>query len=178
MTCIVALKENGKIYFGADKALSDAYTMRKISYNKIFKKGKYILGYTGSPRLGQLLEHVIELPEPPKSGANLHFIVSSFIESVRKGLKEYGFSEVDNNKEKGGIFIIGIDGEIFKVYNDFQVSTYENNVICCGSGEDYAEATMEALKDIFPPKERIAKAIEIAGKFITTVTQDCIILEA
>jgi ATP-dependent protease HslVU (ClpYQ) peptidase subunit len=177
MTCIVALKENGKIYFGADKALSDTYTIRKMSSNKIFKKGKYILGYTGSPRLGQLLEHVIELPEPPKSGADLHFIVSSLIESVRKGLKEYGFSEVENNKESGGLFIMGVDDEIFKVYSDFQVSTYENNVGCCGSGEDYAEATMEALKDILPPKERIARAIEIAGKFVTTVTQDCVILE-
>jgi ATP-dependent protease HslVU (ClpYQ) peptidase subunit len=177
MTCIVALKENGKIYFGADKALSDSYTMRRMSYNKIFKKGKYIIGYTGSPRMGQLLEHSIELPDPPEGGIDLHFMISLFIESVRKGFKEYGFSEIENNKEKGGTFIIGVDGEIFKVYSDFQVSTFENNFVCCGSGDDFAEAVMEVMKDILPPKERIAKAIEIAGKFVMSVTQDCVILE-
>jgi len=177
MTCIVGLMENGKVYIGADKSSSCGGVIRKTALNKVFKKGSYIIGYTTSFRMGQLLEHVIELPEPPEAGADLHFMVSSFVEKIRKDFKGYGFSTVDNNEETGGTFLVGVNRKIFKINSDYQVGLYEDNFACCGSGEEYAEAVMEALKDIVSPKERIAKAIKIAGKFVMSVTQDCVILE-
>jgi ATP-dependent protease HslVU (ClpYQ) peptidase subunit len=175
MTCIVGLKENGNVWIGADKASVSGYLMQSTKLDKVFKKGEYVIGYTTSFRMGQLLQYVISLPEPPEK-IDVGFMVLEFVEAIRKGFKEYGYSKINNNEEFGGTFIIGVKDQLFEIDDDYQVNYSNDNYLSCGSGCYYALAAMEALKNL-PPEKRITESIRIAGKFSTSVLPECAIIK-
>ena len=162
MTCIVGLKHNRNIIIGADSAGSNNGFISDSGIEKIFSKNDYLIAYTTSFRMGQLLHHKIQLPTPPKT-LTIEFMVNVFVESIRTGFKDYGFSEVNNNVETGGNFIVGVMGHLFEIYNDYQVNEVDD-FVCCGSGMYYAYGAMEALKDE-SPVTRIKNSIKIAEKY-------------
>jgi ATP-dependent protease HslVU (ClpYQ) peptidase subunit len=175
MTCIIGLKENDNVWIGADKSSVSGYLMQSTKLDKVFRKGEYVIGYTSSFRMGQLLQYVINLPEPPEK-VDVGFMVLEFVETIRKGFKEYGYSTIDNNEESGGTFIVGVKNQLFEVDNDYQVNYSDNNYLACGAGVYYALASMEALKGLAPEK-RIAESMRIAGKFSTSVLPEHTIIK-
>jgi len=170
MTCIIGLVENGEVYIGADGASSNGHFIENARIEKVFRNGKYVIAYTSSFRMGQLLQYCISLPDPPEK-VTLKFMVEEFIEIVRDEFKKYGYSKVESNEETGGTFIVGVNNSLFHVYNDYQVGHYQDGFTVDGSGRYFAVGAMEALKD-FDPEPRIARSIEIAGKFCTTVLSE------
>jgi ATP-dependent protease HslVU (ClpYQ) peptidase subunit len=176
MTCVVGVKENNNVWIGADKSSVAGYLMRSTNIDKVFRKGEYVIGYTTSFRMGQLLQHVINLPEPPEK-IDVGFMVLEFVENIRKGFKEYGYSKIDNNEETGGTFIVGVKNQLFQIDDDYQVNYSDDNYLSCGAGVYYALSSMEALKSVLPPEERIKESIRIAGKFCTSVLPECKIIK-
>jgi len=57
MSCVIGLVDNeGQIWMGSDNfATTDKGEIRPIKVQKIFRNGKYLFGYTGSVRGGQIL---------------------------------------------------------------------------------------------------------------------------
>lgn len=175
MTCIIGLIDNDGVWVGADKSSVSGYTINSTRLAKVFRKQDYVIAYTSSFRMGQLLQHMIELPSPPEE-INVDFMVREFIEPIRKAFKDYGYSVIENNSETGGSFIVGVKNSLFHVCADYQVNQYNDDFICDGCGRDYALAAMEALS-WHEPETRIRKSIEITAKFCTNVLQDCNILK-
>lgn len=55
MTCVVGLVDKGTVYIGVDSAAVQGWTRRKSRVAKVFHRGPFLIGYTTSFRMGQLL---------------------------------------------------------------------------------------------------------------------------
>ena len=64
MTCIVAIKHDNEIWMGGDSAAFRDDERTNRADEKVFKNGDFLLGYSGSFRVGQLIRYAFN---PPKS---------------------------------------------------------------------------------------------------------------
>jgi hypothetical protein len=55
MTCIVGLRQGGKVFIGGDSAGISGWDVTVRADPKVFLSGPYAMGFTSSFRLGQLL---------------------------------------------------------------------------------------------------------------------------
>lgn len=165
MTCIVGISNGTTVFLGGDSASVGGLDISRTLHPKVFKNGPYIMGYTSSFRMGQLLEFG-SLPNPSKQDcANLYrFMVTKFVPAIRKIFKEGGYLKVENDVEEGGTFLVGLKGELFVVDEDFQVQQKPEHFYACGCGESYALGAMFAANDV-PPRERLRIALEAAESY-------------
>jgi ATP-dependent protease HslVU (ClpYQ) peptidase subunit len=177
MTCIVGLEENGRVYIGADSAAVAGFQVRASRTPKVFRKGEYTIAYTSSFRMGQILAHQVDYPLVPEGGASEEFMVTEFCESVRKALKESGYSSIENNVESGGSFLVGVRGKLYHVDSDFQVNHYIDGIAADGCGREYALGAIRALSRVEPLK-RMYKALEISSYFSGGVIAPFKVMEA
>ncbi|MBZ4407107.1 hypothetical protein K8640_02705 [Myxococcus sp. XM-1-1-1] len=59
---------------------------------KVFTNGQYLIGFTSSFRLGQLLQDSFEPQVPEKPGSLVRYMVVDFIDTVRATLEGQGLS--------------------------------------------------------------------------------------
>ena len=171
MTCVVGIVEDGKIYMGADSLESNANCeamVRKDS--KVFINEEFIIGFTSSFRMGQILRFKFKPPsiEGERYGLDIFkYMCVDFVDSLRKCFSESGFLRVQNSEESGGTFLVGTHGRLFLIEGDFQVSESINNFNVCGAGENLALGALYALDKIKyeTPPEKIRIALEAAERF-------------
>lgn len=163
MTCIIGLVENDTVYMGGDSASATSWDMRITKLPKVFGLKNFLIGYTSSFRMGQLLQY--QLTVPLQNGEDdMAYMVGTFIEEVRRLFKDNGYTKIENNQEEGGCFLVGYKRRLYVVHSDFQVNEHTDGFEAIGCGQDYALATMKALETL-PPRDRITKALEIAAYF-------------
>lgn len=186
MTCIVALKVRDgaktRIVLGGDSAGVSGLDITIRKDPKVFRNGDFLIGYTSSFRMGQIIRFNLKLP-PIEAEVDLYeYMVRSFVESLRAALKSGGFTEVSNSVEKGGSFIVVIHDRIFTISSDFQVAEYEDTFAAVGCGADYARGALEVLVDspALSGEQKVTRALEVATKFsagvrppFLLITSDC-----
>ena len=169
MTCIIGLEHDGYVYIGADSAsVAAGWDVWQTRLQKVFRRGPFLIGYTTSFRMGQILQHHLEVREPEREESDDAFMVCAFIEAVRKCLKDKGFARIESNQESGGFFLVGYAGTLYRVTGDFQVNSNAGGLDALGCGADYAFGAMKALEDL-PPCERLLSALKIAAHFNAAV---------
>jgi ATP-dependent protease HslVU (ClpYQ) peptidase subunit len=175
MTCIVAIAQNGTVYMGSDHAASDDKSGWVMSRKepKVFKVGQYGIAFTDSFRMGQILQYNWAPPKytPTKTNSGLDkFMRTKFIDSVKAAFKEHGFGDIGGTDEDtGGIFIVGLEGRIFVVDEDFHVGENVVNYMAEGSGGMFALGALHATKHQKNPKMRLKLALEAASEFSMSV---------
>ena len=171
MTCIVAICENGKVYMGGDSAASAEHYIAYCKNPKVFQNGQYLIGFTSSFRMGQLIEFA-ELPKPPKKDL-YKFMVTEFVTVIREIMSDGGYLRKDCEQEESGDFLVGIRGQLFLVQSDFAVLEYHQNYAACGSGESVALGSLYSTEDDFPtnPKNRLLIALTAASLYTTSVSE-------
>jgi ATP-dependent protease HslVU (ClpYQ) peptidase subunit len=175
MTCIIGLAENGKVYIGADSQAATNWNKRIVVQPKVFLNGPFVIGYTSSFRMGQLLQYQLAV-DPQLSGEDdYHYMVAVVAEAIRDCFKTHGWAKVENNQEEGGSFLIGYRGKLYEVASDMSVLEYIDGFSAIGCGANYALAAMAALEDM-PPVDRIRRALEIAVRFSNGVSEPFTIL--
>ena len=162
MTCIVGLVEDGKVYIGADSCSVDGWETRVLRVAKVFRLGEFIIGYTTSFRMGQILQHHLSIEPKQENEPDEAYLVRVFIEAARKCLKDFGFTTVDKNVESGGVFLVGYRQRLYRVSSDFQITEFEERLDAVGRGREYALGAMLALRDV-TPVDRIQQALSITG---------------
>lgn len=167
MTCIVGVAHKGKVYMGADSAAVQGWTRRQTKLVKVFRRGPFLMGYTTSFRMGQLLEHQLALPQQ-KGGDDLAFLVQDFVEAVRDVLKRHGYSKVEANNESAGQFLLGYRGQLYSIDSDYQVGLMADGFDAVGSGSEYALGALKSLERM-QPQRRIKRALEVAAHFSMAV---------
>lgn len=168
MTCIVGVETDSRAVLAGDSASVGNYHTRKIQNSKVFKyeDSPLAIGYTTSFRMGQILEYHLDPSEV--GGEERRFVIESLIPNIREVLKDKGFSEVVNNKEEGGMFLLAVRDKIFKVQKDFSVISHSQPYSVVGVGSREAYGAMVAMDENDPVK--IAKrAITAASEFNTGV---------
>lgn len=179
MTIITGLvdKESKIIYMGEDSAGVDSlYGLRQRKDPKVFINGDFIIGYTSSFRMGQLLRFKFK-PSKITVGMDAYeYMCTFFIDEVRSTLKEGGFTEVNNNIESGGTFLVGFNGRLFEIEDDFQVAECITNYNACGCGESVAMGSLYSTEYLVKePEERIKIALEATCRFNAGVRDPFII---
>jgi len=175
MTCIVAIAQNGTVYMGSDHAASDDKSGWVMSRKepKCFKVGQYGIAFTDSFRMGQILQYSWTPPKytPTKTNSGLDkFMRTKFIDSVKLAFKDHGFGDIGGTDEDtGGIFIVGLEGRIFVVDEDFHVGENVVNYMAEGSGGMFALGALHATKNQKNPKMRLKLALEAASEFSMSV---------
>lgn len=165
MTCIVGVVEKGTVYIGGDSASVAGWTSRVTRLPKVFRRGPFLIGYTTSFRMGQLLEHALNVPaQGAKERDDMRYMVTVFAEHVRQLLKERGVAKIEANAESGGQFLVGYRGRLYSVQSDFQVNEMADGFDAVGSGAEYALGAIAALKGQ-PPVQRLKRALAISAHF-------------
>ena len=164
MTCIIGLEHDGYVYIGGDSAAVGGWTTQPIRHPKVFHNGDFILGYTTSFRMGELLQYQWKPPEYNDDITILEFMHTDVIESIRQTFKDFGYSRIENNKEKGGSFLIGFKDSLFGVDSDFQIKQMLYEFTACGSGQDVALGAMYVLSQKHPDT-MILKALKASAQF-------------
>jgi len=169
MTCIVGVAQDGVVCIGGDCAGSAGSSITHRSDEKVFRNGPYLLGFTHSFRMGQLLRYTLKPPKPPENDKNLYcFMVNDFIKEVRECFKEGGYTTISNSVESGGTFLVGINGRLFRIDSDFQVGEAKNNYMAVGSGGRVSEGALFATAGK-AVRSRVKLALEAAAKHDTFV---------
>lgn len=179
MTCIAAIidTEYKKIVMGGDSAgVEERYHLRVRKDPKVFIKDQYIIGYTTSFRMGQLLRYGNLPPNFPEKDP-YEFMITVFIPQIRDLFKSGGFSKIDDNVENAGTFIIGFSGKLFTIYGDYQVAEMEVPFSSCGCGEPYALGSLyESYKSNLSAEKKIENALNTAEYFSAGVRSPFTIL--
>lgn len=179
MTAIVGMEENGMVWIGGDSAAASGWRVRKSALPKVFKVGPFLIGYTSSFRMGQLLEHHLEVaPQDDTHQSDLAYLVREFIPVVRDLLKSGGYTTIENNSESGGFFLLGYNGRLYEVNSDFQVNHYTDGFAALGCGEDFALGALSALLDTspdMPARDKVTIALDAATRLSGGVTPPYII---
>jgi ATP-dependent protease HslVU (ClpYQ) peptidase subunit len=168
MTCVIAIKEDGKVYMGADSAGTGGdFSQRTRNDSKLCKVGPFMFGFTTSFRMGQLLAHSFIAPDRDPRVSVEKFMSTLFIDSIRSCLKAGGFATKDNDAEVGGQFLVAYEGRVFQIYNDYQVaeSVLDYEAIGCGSDIAMGSLHTSGQHTTMWPKGRIVVALEAAEEF-------------
>jgi ATP-dependent protease HslVU (ClpYQ) peptidase subunit len=177
MTCIVAVTQNGTVYMASDHAASDDKSGLIFARKepKVFKVGQYGIAFTDSFRMGQILQYNWSPPKytPTKTNSGLDkFIRTKFIDSVKVAFKDNGYGSFGSSAESedvGGVFIVGVEGRIYTVDEDFHVGEHVLNYMAEGSGCMFALGALHATKHQKNPKMRLKSALEAASEFSMSV---------
>lgn len=172
MTCIAGIIDaSGRGHIACDSLGSDGYTKSVYKNAKVFKKGRFLFGYTSSYRMGQLLEHKLSLPARKVEQQLDAYMYGDFIDAVRSTLKENGYLSINSNKESIGEFLVITEARIFRVQDDMSLLESEEAFDTCGSGGDFAKASISILKRYTKLSNRmiLTKAIETAATYVSSV---------
>ncbi len=158
MTCIVAVTDGTRALIGGDSAAVGEHELHLRATRKVFRTGPYLIGFTRSWRMGQILRHGTRFPDPPatREGEALeHFMVCEFVPAVRAAFKEHGFAKtarvtigmdlIEEGQELSGVFLVALAGQIFEVRADYQVMRPIAAHAAVGSGATAALGALHAL---------------------------------
>ena len=165
MTCIVGLIDEmtGNVIIGGDSAGVGGLDLTARKDSKVFQNGEFIMGFTTSFRMGQVLRFGLK-PTPIPEDVDLYeYMVVTFTNDVRKAFKDAGVAHRHNEVETGGSFLVGVRGRLFHVQSDFQVGENIAPFAACGCGDAYALGAMEVLQAVdMDPVGKVEKALATA----------------
>lgn len=164
MTCIVGVVERDDVFIGGDSAGAAGHYAITTRAPKVFRNGPFVMGYTSSFRMGQLLQYAFVPPDHEFEMTTMEYMVTSFIPELRTCLSDGGFAKKDNNVETGGTFLVGYKGRLFEIESDFQVQETLCGYSACGCGREVALGSLHATRDL-PVARRIKTALEAAQQF-------------
>lgn len=172
MTCIVGVVDDGgRVWIGGDRAaVDDWHCVVHVAQPKVFQRAGILFGYTSSFRMGQLLQHRLDIPER-KSGQPVdEFMSVDFADAVRACLKDGGYTKIENSRETIGRFLVGIEGALYFFDDDYNVHRTIEGYSAAGSGAIAALGSLHTSALLNkPPKERLLWALSAAATHIATV---------
>lgn len=165
MTCIAGVVDSsGNVFIGGDSAGVGGLDLDIRADMKVFRNGPFLFGFTTSFRMGQLLRWSFVPPERPGIMDPEQFMCTTFIDAVRKCLQTGGFATKKEDAELGGTFIVGYQGRLFTIHEDYQVAETLCGYTACGCGESYAKGSLHSTQynaDL-GGYERVRRALEAA----------------
>jgi hypothetical protein len=144
MTCIVGLVHDGKVLIGGDSAGVGGYDLTVRGDQKVWAKDGWAFGFTSSFRMGQLLRYSLHPPKRHPDTDLMQYMVTEFIDAVRKCLKDGGYATVKDGGEQAGCFLVGHSGRLFRVDSDYQVGESAAAYDAVGCGDSFAKGALFA----------------------------------
>jgi len=173
MTAIVAIAVDGKVWMGGDSAGSSGYSIYTYKNPKVFINNKFIIGYTTSFRMGQLLEYEFSPPDEIVGESDLKYMIKRVVPVIKSLFKSHDF----DTENIGGNFIIGYNGNLFEIQRDYHIIELDKPYNACGCGEDLALGSLHSTEKYEKdPRVRIEMALDAASEFNSAVRKPYTIL--
>jgi hypothetical protein len=160
MTCIVGLVNGDQVIIGGDSAGVGGYDLTVRADQKVWAKDGWAFGFTTSFRMGQLLRYSLHVPKRHPDTDLMQFMVTEFVEAVRKCLKDGGYASTKDGAEEGGCFLVGHAGRLFRIDSDYQVGEAAAQYDAVGCGDSFAKGALYA--SVGAPAERVRLALKAA----------------
>lgn len=168
MTCIVGFTDGKTVYLGGDSAGVAGYNTTVRKDPKVFKNKKFVMGFTSSFRMGDLLKYRF-VPPPVKKNIPLEqYMATDFVDAVRECFRNFAYGKTESGEQSGGTFLVGYKGRLFTIDSDFQVGENELPFDACGCGQSYAFGSMYndyLRRDLDDPDAIIERALKAAAEF-------------
>ena len=175
MTCIAGLKHGGKLYMGADSLVSNAVACSLQEWPKVFHNGPLMIGYASSNRMGQILQHCLEVPEVDWENLD-RYMADDLSRAVREALRDNGWIYTDCDRESGGVFLVGIGGRLFEAQEEFSFLEPSHGYAAIGTGGQVAMGALFATADCdLDPTARVRAALLAAQEFTPYVREPFVI---
>jgi ATP-dependent protease HslVU (ClpYQ) peptidase subunit len=168
VTCIVAIKDGGKVHMGCDSIGTDGWRKQARTRPKLFKKGPLLIGYCGSFRMADLLEFNLDVPKLLPDEDLPTWMVKELVPAVRTNFKEGGYATKHDDAERGGDFLIAVRGRLFCIESDYQVGETTREYAALGSGEPFAMGSLFGTEGR-AVLDRLQVALEAAHEMCATV---------
>ena len=166
MTAICAVVHDDKVWMGGDSAGVAGHSLIPRSDPKVFINGPFVMGFTSSFRMGQLLRWSFTVPSRVEDVSDEQYMMTTFIDAVRTCLKNGGYARKESEAEVGGFFLVGYKGQIWQVEQDYQVGMAHVPYAAVGSGDQLCLGALFATEDLIKdPEQRIKVALDAAERF-------------
>lgn len=162
MTCIAGLVSGGSVYLGADSAGIAGWSLTVRADKKIFRNGPFLMGFTSSFRMGQILAFNFVPPTPRQNIDPFVYMATEFVDGARQAMKVGGFARLKENADQGGDFLVGFAGRLFHIAEDFQVGEALSGFDACGCGQDVALGSLYSTREWREPPGRVREALAAA----------------
>jgi 20S proteasome alpha/beta subunit len=164
MTCIVGITDGQTVTIGGDSAGSDGWHVAVRSDSKVFQVGSYLMGFTTSYRMGQLLRYSLAVGDPDTWDID-RFMATTFIDAVRDCLSRGGYAKTEDGQEQGGQFLVGIHGRLYVVGDDYQIGHTISGYAAVGSGYLVALGSLHSTaRSPADSRQRAVLALEAAAE--------------
>jgi hypothetical protein len=151
---------------GGDSAGVGGLALQTRSDPKVFINGEFLIGYTTSFRMGQILQYEFSPPKPYEGENGMMYMVKRFISEIKTALKTGGFQRQKDGQDEGGTFLAGYRGELYEIEGDYQVGRVAHPYHACGCGRDLLLGSLHTTQSLnMPPRDRIRFALEAAAEF-------------
>jgi 20S proteasome alpha/beta subunit len=174
MTCIVGFEYNGKVWIGGDSAGVAGDFINARSDKKVFCIPPFIFGFSGSYRMGQILRYHFEPPQlKTEPDFDLErFMVVDFVEAFRSTLKKYGWQKADDEGDACTSFLVGVQGQLYKIEGNFQIGKSLKPYNSVGAGYEIAMGALYATYKLDATvEEKLTIALSAAQEFCSAVRE-------
>ena len=138
---------------------------------KVFAVGPYVMGFTTSFRMGQLLRYRLTTRAPDTWDVD-RFMATDFIDDVRTALRGSGWLSTENGQERGGQFLVGVGGRLYAIHGDFQIARSAHGYDAVGCGQDLALGALRATRAAgLRGEDRALVALDAAATFSAGVAE-------
>jgi ATP-dependent protease HslVU (ClpYQ) peptidase subunit len=161
VTIVIGIPHDGRVYLGADTQATGDNTIRRHHEPKVWRAAGMVFGLAGSPRERQIIQYATTIP--PRSGKLHAWLCTDFVAAIRRARRSSGYDEMDGDgTECGPNMMIGVEGRLFVMYSDYQVSEFPLGA-AIGSAEDVALGAMFATRGSkMAPRRRVEVALQAA----------------
>ena len=167
MTCIVGLVEGNTVWLGGDSAGTNWWLDQCLYESpKVFRNDAMLIGSCGNARQAQLLKYALKVPDHDPRMDFEKYLVKSLIESVRECFRSGGVCHKEHEVDKAlGHFIVGYQGRLAVVYDDFQVRIPRGRYAAVGCADQIAHGALYASEHLTDPRARVELALKAAAEF-------------
>ena len=181
MSCLVAITDGTSVWMGADSAAVDVenLTVDSVRAPKLLRKavgngGAMLIASSGTHRLCNIVQYCLPTL-PSRNGEAAHaYMVMKFVPMLRKVLREQGYLKTDDSGVEGfeGDLLIGFEGHIFTVEENFHVSESVRDFDAGGSGACSALPVLLVTDGTdLEPFARLQMALETAAQLGADVAE-------
>ena len=172
MTLVIAVEERGRIIMGADSAAGEPGEFYAFNHlEKIARCGPYLVGFCGSLRVGQVLHHLVEWPEPPAEVPLTSFLVREVAPAISQAMHDAGaVREGQGILGEKTVVLLAVRGELYAIGSDLTLIRIDGPA-CIGCGRHAAYPAMEALAlaGVETARRRIEITLEIVARRVPVV---------
>lgn len=147
MTCIAALSDEGRVYMAGDSVGDYAGTVIHMAERKVVALGEYLMGFSGSGRVGSLVRSAF-VPPPPPTGCDLAaFMATEFCDALHSLVSSRRALETDEETKReslGGALLVGVRGRIFFIDAMLASTEVLTPYFAVGSGSEVALGVLYA----------------------------------